>query len=63
MRVDIEVRIGGKPDRTCIATIERDPRKTAEQGIGLQLAEVKSLIGRLQQIVASAQADEVMATN
>jgi hypothetical protein len=63
MRVDIEVRIGGKPDRTCVATIERDPRKMAEQGIGLQLAEVKSLIGRLQQIVATAQADEIIAWN
>src|SRR5713101_7333727 len=49
--------------RTLVATIERDRDKTAEQGIGLQLAEVKSLIGRLQQIVATAQADEVIARN
>lgn len=41
MRVDFEVRIGGKPDRACCATIERDPRKKAEQGIGLQLARNK----------------------
>ncbi|MGS0742327.1 ISKra4 family transposase [Glaciimonas sp. GG7] len=63
MRVDIEVRIGGKRNRICVATIERDANTTVELGIGLQLAEVKSLIGRLQQIVATAQAEEVIAAN
>ena len=63
MRIDIEVRIGGKRNRTLLATIERDPEKVAAQGIGLQLVEVKSLIGQLQNVVATAQADEVMATH
>lgn len=49
MRVDIEVRIGGKRNRTCVATIERDANTTIELGIGLQLAEVKLLMGRLQE--------------
>ncbi|WP_255419197.1 hypothetical protein [Glaciimonas sp. PCH181] len=37
MRVDIEVRIGRKRNRTCAATIERDINKTIEGYVALTI--------------------------
>lgn len=50
----------GKRGRQRIATIERGPDVAAGEGIGLVLDEVKSLLQRLQEIVATEQAREVV---
>ena len=63
MQIHIEVSTAGRPGRQRIATIERDAELPAGEGIGMTLDEVKSLVQRLQTIVATEHVGEIVAAN
>ena len=63
MQIHIEVSTAGRPGRQRIATIERNAELPAGEGVGLTLDEVKALVQRLQAIVATGHAGEIVAAN
>jgi hypothetical protein len=63
VQIHIEVSTTGRSGRQRIATIERSAELPAGEGVGLTLDEVKTLVQRLQAIVATEHVGEIVAAN
>lgn len=60
MYIDVEIKIRGQRNRIQIGTIERDPENVDKHRVGLQLAEVKSLIAVSVAVIPGGESAEML---